>query len=171
MRPPPYFLAILILTGMPVWAVSPAIQLNVPYYADHTDQCGPATLAGLLSFWNIPARPTDLRTEMYDRRLHGTLPMDLVYTARTHGLAISIRRGDLKQVKSELASGRPVLALLNVGWSIMPVHHYVVITGYDDGKKGLWINSGEERHQFLDYRKFQKMWDGTDDWMICARAS
>src|SRR5690348_10916760 len=69
--------------------------LNVPFFPDKTDQCGPATLAEVLTFWGKSVQPQELSKEMYLAKLHGTLPMDLLLTAKKHGLKAEMTKGNL----------------------------------------------------------------------------
>jgi ABC-type bacteriocin/lantibiotic exporter with double-glycine peptidase domain len=151
----------------PVVAASPAaVRLEVPFFPDRTDQCGPSTLAGVLSFFGKPIEPKQLKQEMYVAKLNGTLPMDLVYAAESHGLKTEMVRGDLDKVRGELTEGRPVLAMLDVGYTVMPMHHYVTITGFDEGRKGLYAHSAGKANQFFSYKKFLKQWNKTDNWAV-----
>jgi len=81
---------------------SEQILLNVPFFSDHTDQCGPATLAAILNFWGKDIAPGDLKKEIYQNKLHGTLPMDMSIAAEAHGLKTTMVRGDLNVLQSEL---------------------------------------------------------------------
>lgn len=145
------------------------LLLKVPFFPDKTDQCGPATLAGLLSFWGKPTDPKQLRDEMYVAKLHGTLPMDLVLTAQSHGLKTKMINGDLPSLRSELEAGRPVLAMLNLGFSTVPVDHYVIVTGYDDEKKGLYMHSAGKENQFISNAKFLRQWGKADNWAMLSQ--
>src|SRR5207247_2100689 len=113
-------LALWMITSSPAGASSP-LRLDVPFFPDKTDQCGPATLAGVLSFWGKSINPQQLRQEMYLAKLHGTLPMDLMLTARAHGLKAEMVQGNLEMLRAELEAGRPVLVMLNTGFSMVPV--------------------------------------------------
>ena len=143
--------------------------LKVPFFPDKTDQCGPSTLASVLSFWGRGGDPTQLRREMYVAKLHGTLPMDLLITAQNHGLKADMVRGDLNTLRAELNAGRPVIAMLNLGFLILPVDHYVVVTGFDDERKGLFAHSGGTENEFMYYKQFLRQWEKTDDWTLLTR--
>jgi ABC-type bacteriocin/lantibiotic exporter with double-glycine peptidase domain len=145
------------------------ILLKIPFFRDTTDQCGPATLAEILGFWGKAANPTLLRKEMYQAKLHGTLPMDLMLAAESHGLKTELVRGDVSQLQSELRAGRPVLAMLNFGFSFMPMDHYVVVTGFDENRRGFFVHSAGKENQFLSYKKFRQAWEKTDYWTMLAR--
>jgi ABC-type bacteriocin/lantibiotic exporter with double-glycine peptidase domain len=145
------------------------VLLKVPFFPDKTDQCGPATLAEVLSYWGKTADPKELSREMYLAKLHGTLPMDLMLTAESHGLKTEMIRGNMASLQSELEAGRPVLAMLNLGFSVVPVEHYVVVTGFNDEKKGLYMHSAGKENQFIPYKKFLREWEKTDDWAMLSR--
>jgi len=147
------------------------VQLRVPFFPDTTDQCGPSALAGVLSFWGKPTQPSELKKEMYVAKLRGTLPIDLVSTAEAHGLKTVMIRGNLKQLTHELEAGRPLLAMLNVGYAIMPVLHYVVVTGFDHQKSVLTMHSAGKADQRITYKKFLKQWEMADYWAMTATAS
>jgi len=105
---------------------------------------------------------------MYLAKLHGTLPMDLVLTAEAHGLKTEMIRGDLPTLRSELQAGRPVLAMLNVGLTIVPVNHYVIVTGFNDDRGGLVMHSAGTENQFISYKKFLREWEKADSWAMLA---
>ncbi len=136
-------------------------HIPVPFFPDDKDQCGPATLASVLTFWGVPTDPQDLRKEVYRPRLGGTLPMDLLLAAQTRGLDAAIYAGGLDDLKAELAAGHPLVAFLNLGSSLFPQGHYVVVTGYDDRRRGVYIHSGPLRDDFVSYERFLRSWEKT----------
>ena len=163
----PLFIALLAMGGTPASASS--FLLKVPFFPDKTDQCGPATLAGILSFWGKPTTPQQLRQEMYLAKLHGTLPLDLMLTAQSHGLKTDMLRGTLELLQTELAAGRPVLVMLNMAFVSMPVDHYVIVTGWDEERQGVYAHSSGTPNQFIAYKKFARQWEKTDYWTMVSR--
>lgn len=139
---------------------------NVPFFENDADQCGPAALSSLLSYWGYPTRPEALRKELYIQRLRGSLPTDLVQAARVRGFRAELVSGDLDSLKAELRAGHPMIALLNLGYRFLPRGHYVVVTGYDDGKKGLYAHSGMRKDQFMSYGSFRRKWERADRCLI-----
>jgi ABC-type bacteriocin/lantibiotic exporter with double-glycine peptidase domain len=156
-----------------VWSMiatsASAARLTVPFFPDKSDQCGPATLASVLSFWGKPTTPTRLRQELYLAKLHGTLPMDLLLTAQAHGLKADMVAGNLDTLRAEVGAGRPVIAMLNRGFEIAPINHYVVVTGFDETRQGLFVHSGGTKNQFIPYAAFLRQWKKTDYWTLLAR--
>lgn len=137
---------------------------GVPFFADDTDQCGPSTLASVLTFWRRPATPDALRDEIYLPNIGGTLPMDMLPAVEARGLAATVTEGTLDEVKAHIRAGRPVLAYLDLGVFSFTAGHYVVVTGFDD--RGVYAHSGKKRDGFISYRRFRGKWDRTDRWML-----
>jgi hypothetical protein len=146
-------------------------HVAVPFFPDDTDQCGPATLASLLVFWEIPADPKTLKEEIYIARLKGSLPIDLLLAAQKRGLEAEIQRGELDLLKSELGRGHPLVAFLNLGLSLFPLGHYVVVTGYDDQRQGLYVHSAMDRDLFIPYERFLPSWEKTGRWVLVVSSS
>ena len=138
----------------------------VPFFPGETDQCGPATLAGVLSFWGTHVEPNTLESEVYLKKVKGSLPIDLLLTAKRHGFQAETHSGDLAYIKTEIEAGHPLIAFVNLGSTIFPKGHYVVITGYDDGKRGIYVNSGPTADRFLSYDEFTQGWEKTGRWTL-----
>jgi len=149
-------------------AASAYPRLEVPFFSDGADQCGPAVLASVLRYWGRPAEPADLRRELYQAKLKGTLSLDLLLAARAHGLEAEMSKGTLALVKAEIDSGRPVIAFVNLGFSFLPIGHFLVVTGYDDERGGLFAHSGKKRDEFVSYARFQQAWERTGRWTLVA---
>ncbi len=139
---------------------------SVPFFPDDTDQCGPATLASVLTYWGVASDPVTLKGQIYSSRLRGTLPIDLLLAAQAHGLRAESYKGSLDNVRSELGAGHPLVAFLNLGFEFFPQGHYVVITGYDDQRQGVYVHSGLERDEFLSYERFLQSWEKTGRWTL-----
>jgi ABC-type bacteriocin/lantibiotic exporter with double-glycine peptidase domain len=139
---------------------------SVPFFPDDTDQCGPATLASVLTYWGVPSDPSTLKGQIYSSRLRGSLPIDLLLAAQAHGLIAESYKGSLDNVRSELEAGHPLVAFLNLGFEFFPQGHYVVITGYDDQRQGVYVHSGLERDEFLSYDSFLRAWEKTGRWTL-----
>lgn len=139
---------------------------HVPFFPDTTDQCGPSTLASILTFWGRPVAPNQLKKEIYLPRLKGTLPMDMVAAAEGHGLKADGLNVSWDAVRSELAAGRPVLVYLDHGFRFYPIGHYAVLIGFDDARGGVFMHSGKNENEFVRYRTFMKQWNRTDRWAL-----
>jgi ABC-type bacteriocin/lantibiotic exporter with double-glycine peptidase domain len=137
------------------------LVLQVPFFPDHTDQCGPSVVASVLTFWGTPATPSELKREVYTSQLKGSLSIDLMLAAQKRGFKAHLYSGSVEDLKSELGKGHPVIAFLNRGYDFLPVGHYVVINGFDDARQGLYIHSGTKKNKFITYKRFAGFWNKT----------
>ncbi len=147
------------------------LHMAVPFFPDDTDQCGPAVLASVLTYWGIQTDPVALKEEIYLPRLKGTLPLDLLLAAQARGLAAEIYRGSLNDLKAQLAAGHPLVVLLDLGFAIFPQGHYVVVTGYDDQRQGVYVHSSLDKDVFVPYERFLPSWDKTGRWTLLVTPS
>lgn len=140
------------------------VLLEVPFYPDKTDQCGPSALAGVLSYWGDEAGPDALREQIYRASLRGTLTVDLYLAARGRGLDAEMVNGDRARVRGELDAGRPLIVFVNRGFQSAPIGHYMVLTGYDE--RGVFANSGGARNAHMSWERFERQWEKTERWAL-----
>jgi len=110
-----------------------------------------------------------LKKEFYLDKLKGSLPMDLVQAARKREVEAHIADLTLDQLKEELLKNRPVIALLNFGNRFVSKGHFILITGFNDEKKGLFAHSGKEKNKFFPYKRFLKRWNRAGQTLILIR--
>ncbi len=145
------------------------VRLAVPFFPDDSDQCGPSALAAVLAYWGRAVPPADLRREIYRSRLKGALTVDLLLAAQDRGFSAEMADGGLDGIRLELDSGRPVIAFVDAGITLLPVGHYIVITGYDDRRRRLFAHSGMNRDQGITYEKFKRQWKAAGQWALLIR--
>jgi hypothetical protein len=141
------------------------VRLPVPFFADNSDQCGPSSLASVLTYWKQDVTPAKLKDEIYLKKLKGSLPFDLMLAARERLPSQMVNEG-LEGLKAELRSGRPVIAHLNRGSKWVPAGHFVAVVGFDEGRRGVYAHSGMKESAFISYRSFLKDWGKTDHWAL-----
>jgi len=141
-------------------------RLAVPFFPDRRDQWGPASLAGILTFWGHPATPEDLRREIHFPKQRGSVALDLKNAARARGLSAEMSTGTLQSLKRELDAGRPVIVLVNIGFRRIPVRSFMVVSGYNDWLGGVYAHFGPNKDFFLKYRQFEKDWKMADNWIL-----
>jgi ABC-type bacteriocin/lantibiotic exporter with double-glycine peptidase domain len=142
------------------------VQLDVPFFPDDTDQCGPSALASVLGFWGRKAEPVRIKEEIYRAELKGSLPVDLLLAAQAHGMTAEMPDETLDSLKKELDAGHPVIAFVNQGYRFLPIGHYLVVTGYDDRRGEIFAHSGTKKNDPVPYGKFLRQWDRTDRWTL-----
>lgn len=142
------------------------VLLEVPFFPDNTDKCGPSALASILRFWGNQTDSRHIKDEIYLAHLKGSLSVDLLLAAQSHGLSAEMLEGNWTRIKSEINAGHPLIAFVNRGFRFYPVGHYLVITGYDDQRQGIYAHSGTKRNAFMPYESFDRQWHKTDRWAL-----
>jgi ABC-type bacteriocin/lantibiotic exporter with double-glycine peptidase domain len=145
---------------------SEARHLAVPFFPEDSDQCGSVALASILAYWGKPAQPGHLRDELYLPAIRGSLPLDLLTAAKARGLDATSYRGNLSNVISEIDAGHPLIVLLDSGHWIFSQGHFLVITGYDALREGVYVHSGMNADLFLPYERLLNPWNKTNRWTL-----
>lgn len=140
---------------------------GVPFYAQETNQCGPASLAGVMNFWAIPVSPSDIAGEIYSKSARGTLNMDMVFYAQRKGLAAEQYSGGMDDLRRKIDAGFPLIVLVDKGFSMLEVAHFMVIIGYGEG--GVIANSGREKGEVIAESDFIRVWGRTNYWTLLIR--
>jgi ABC-type bacteriocin/lantibiotic exporter with double-glycine peptidase domain len=145
--------------GAPVHVIS-----NVPFYPQKKDQCGPASLAGVLGFRGVAVSPDEIAAEIYSPTAGGSLDSDLLRYAVKKGLRAERYRGGPEDLKAQIGRGNPLIVLVDYGFLSYRAHHFMVITGYDD--HGVIANSGTDRSKYIPMGDFLKSWEKTGLWTL-----
>jgi hypothetical protein len=73
--------------------------------------------------------PGQLKDALYLTDKQGSLQVEMLATARRHGLLAYLLQPELQALLTEVAAGNPVVVLQNLGLSWYPVWHYAVVIG------------------------------------------
>ncbi len=144
-------------------------ELNhVPYFAQDAYQCGPATLAMAFSVAGVNIQPQQLEAEVYLPAKFGSLQVEMLAATRRHGLLAYLLDPQLNDLLAEVAAGRPVIVLQNLGLHWYPVWHYAVVIGYDIDRGEIILRSGAEPRQALPLTTFEHTWARSNYWAMLA---
>ncbi len=148
-----------------------AVELEtVPFHPQREFQCGPAALATVLGASGLPAAPGELTSEVFVPGRRGSLQTELAASARRRGRLAYELRPEHGALLEEVASGRPVLVLQNLGLGLLPRWHYAVVVGYDAGRDVLVLRSGVRKRVVLPRSRFAGTWRRAGNWaMVVAR--
>jgi tetratricopeptide (TPR) repeat protein len=155
--------------GAPELPPVPPVELTaVPFFAQTDFQCGPAALATVLRHAGADVDAASLVDEVYVAGLRGSLQAELLGATRRHAFIPYVLEPQLEALARELASGRPVLVLQNLGLPRAPVWHYAVVVGIagDD----VILRSGAERRRVEPVRRFLRSWQRGSSWAFVAVA-
>jgi tetratricopeptide (TPR) repeat protein len=144
---------------------------DTPYFAQERNHCGPASLAMILKAGGFGASPDALAPLVYLPARQGSLPLDMLGGARRLG-AVALRiEPSVEALFEQIAQGRPVVVLQNLGLSWYPRWHYAVAIGFDRPRERVILRSGPESRQELSLATFDKTWQRSGRWaMIVATA-
>ena len=144
---------------------------TVPFFAQEEYQCGPAALAMALNAAGVAASPDSLTEQVYIPARKGSLQVEMLASARRHGLVAYELAPELKDVLAEVAAGNAVIVLQNLGlWAFHPYWHYAVVIGYDLEKQQILLHSGTTAHRAMPIGLFEFLWIDGRRWAMVALA-
>lgn len=135
---------------------------GVPMYPQNDYMCGPASMASVVGYWGLHEEMSDVAKAVYEEKLKGTLPMDLLIYAKEKGFEASFYKGSLDDLREKVSKKTPLILFLNLGYDLYPVGHYIVVTGYSDRFKAVVAHSGTESEQVFTYDELLSVWAKTD---------
>lgn len=136
-----------------------SIELRAtPFYPQEDYQCGPAALATVLTASGLEVTPESLAPEVFVPGLRGSLQLELIGATRRHRRLPYVLSTTADEMVAELAAGRPVLVLQNLGPERFPVWHYAVLIGYDAERNVAMLRSGRTKREEMRWQRFAKTW-------------
>lgn len=150
-------------------ALPPRVELTaVPFFPQETHQCGPASLATALHASGVSVSPDTLTPQVYLPGREGSLQVEMLATARRHGLVAYPLAPSLRDLLQEVAAGTPVVILQNLGVAALPLWHYAVAVGYDLEQETLILRSGLTAREVMPLRTFEHTWARSGYWAMLA---
>jgi len=142
--------------------------VEVPFYPENDNQCGPATLAMALNAAGAKVSPEMLKDQVYLPDRKGSLQVEMLSAARRNGMIALELAPQLADALREVAAGTPVVVLQNLGLDAYPLWHYALVVGYDLDRAELTLRSGLERRQTLPLALFENTWRQGGYWAMVA---
>ncbi|HLF11584.1 MAG TPA: PA2778 family cysteine peptidase [Gammaproteobacteria bacterium] len=148
--------------------VAPIELTGVPFFPQTEYQCGPAALATILAHEGVPVDADGLVDAVYVEGLRGSLQPELLGATRRNARIPYVLEPEPAALFAELAAGRPVLVLQNLGFERVPVWHYAVVVGFDSDSGRVILRSGTERRRLERIGRFLRSWERADNWGFVA---
>ena len=139
---------------------------DTPFYPQEQFQCGPAALATLLTASGIATSPELLVDQVYLPEQQGSLQFEMLAATRAAGRLPYVLAPALSSITAELAAGRPVLILQNLGISWAPRWHYAVVIGVDANKQQVVLRSGTDARRIMRTSLFMRTWQRGEFWAM-----
>lgn len=147
--------------------LSERVLLNeVTFFPQEDFQCGPATLAMLMTWQGDIVQPEDLVEWVFLEARQGSLQAEMLAATRRQGLLPYLHPPEFKTLLTEIDAGHPVLVFQNLGFGFYPVWHYAVVIGYDLEKQEIVLHSGTTEQLRQSFRRFELEWRGGDYWAM-----
>lgn len=137
---------------------------DTPFFPQRAYQCGPAALATMLGFHGVNVSPETLANQVYIPRRKGSLQIEMVATARSHGMLAYRLAPELSAILREIDAGNPVLVLQDLSLLLWPQWHYAVVIGYDLEASNLILRSGTQARLKTSFSTFERSWEKADHW-------
>ncbi len=142
--------------------------VETPFFPQTEYACGPAALATILGASGADVSPAALIDAVYVEELKGSLQAELLAATRRYGRLPVPIAADVGSLLDEVAGGRPVLVLQNLGLGIAPRWHYAVVVGYDADAGRFVLRSGTERRRLERTSRFLRRWRLGERWGFVA---
>jgi hypothetical protein len=142
-----------------------AIELTeTPFFPQERYQCGPAALATAISSSGVAVDLRELVDRVYLPDRQGSLQVEMLAATRSAGRIPYVIDGTLQVLWNELAAGRPIVVLQNLGVAAIPKWHFAVVVGLDSNRKEVVLRSGIEQRRVTSLATFLRTWGRGDYW-------
>ena len=138
--------------------------VDTPFFPQERYQCGPAALATAISSSGIEVDVQDLVDRVYLPGRQGSLQVEMLAATRSVGRLPFVIDGTLQALWNELAAGRPVVVLQNLGVAVIPRWHFAVVVGVDTERDAILLRSGVEQRRVTSLKTFLRTWRRSDYW-------
>lgn len=145
----------------PAWHIE-----GVPFAAHTSDWCGPAALAAVLGYWGDAVEVEEIAEAIHLPDYRGSLNLDLLIVARQRGFDAWAGESTPEELRRALARGQPVICMVRRRNPLAARNHFVVLRGYDVGKRLWLLDSGEGAEERIADDDFDREWRDAGRWML-----
>lgn len=143
----------------------PVSELHkVPFFPQQDYQCGPAALATVLNYRQLPVLPDDLVDKVYVPERQGSFQVEMVAATRQYGLLPYPIAPKMTDLFAEIDAGNPVLVLQNLAFDFYPQWHFAVVVGYDLPNSEVILRSATHKRWVTSLRNFEQTWRKSNYW-------
>jgi hypothetical protein len=161
----------VIAGGADASGLPAARQLKgVPFVAQPDWQCGPAALAIVMAASGHPVPVATLAADAFVPGLKGSLQAEMLAASRRQRLLATVLPPEFDALRREIADGRPVIVLQNLGLAALPRWHYAVLIGFDLEAGQVTLHSGDEPALRMGRDVFERTWARSGRWAMAVTA-
>ncbi|HXV63639.1 MAG TPA: C39 family peptidase [Vicinamibacteria bacterium] len=140
----------------------PAWLLDVPYTSQSEELCGGAAAAMVLRYWGERGIYAEDFAGLVEPGKRGIPTETLTDAIRKRGWSAMAFRGDEELARSQLARGRPLVVLVEVG---PERYHYVVLIGWLPGRL-IFHDPARAPYRLVRAEEFHTVWATTKFWAL-----
>ena len=144
------------------------IRIDVPFFAQTDNFCGPAALAMVANYYGTEVSPDKIADLVYTPKKEGSLQIEMGAATRTIGLVAYTMHMNAEALRAEIDAERPVIVLQNLALKVYPVWHYSVVAGRDPSNEYLLMHSGRHEYYRVPWSTFANTWGRGDNWALIA---
>jgi len=144
----------------------PLELVDTPFFPQEQFQCGPAALMTALTASGVETTLDAVSSQVYLPEREGSLQSEMLAAARAAERVPYVLVPELASITAELAAGRPVVVLQNLGVSWAPKWHYAVVVGVDTDKNEIILRSGTDERRVTRTMVFLRTWRRSDFWAV-----
>ncbi len=149
-------------------APSPLELVDTPFYSQQQFQCGPAALMTVLTASGVATTLDAVTAQVYLPARQGSLQSEILAASRAAERIPYVLAPELASITGELAAGRPVLVLQNLGVSWAPRWHYAVVVGADADSDQIVLRSGTDERRVMRTPVFLRTWKRSGFWAVAV---
>jgi hypothetical protein len=147
-------------------ASGPLELVDTPFYSQRQFQCGPAALITLLTASGVETTLDAVSSQVYLPARQGSLQSEILAASRAAERIPYVLTPALASITGELAAGRPVLILQNLGVSWIPRWHYAVVIGANADSDEIILRSGTDERRVMRTPVFLRTWKRSGFWAV-----
>jgi hypothetical protein len=137
---------------------------DTPFFPQERYQCGPAALATAIVSSGVTIELQELVDRVYLPGMRGSLQVEMLAATRSVGRIPYVIDGRLQVLWDELAAGRPIVVLQNLGVAAIPRWHFAAVVGLDAERDEIVLRSGVDRRRVTALATFLRTWRRSDYW-------
>jgi hypothetical protein len=130
--------------------------IGVPFFPDDENQCGPASLAAVMTFAGRPTSLEEASLAVQRSSLRGSLGPDLVLWARQQGMRAKFFSSNPEELVEFIGKQQPIIVMVDQGLGPVRKGHFMVAVGYHF--EGLVANNGLVQQEIIPWTKFLTDW-------------
>lgn len=136
---------------------------NVPFFKQNKYNCGPSALYSVLNFYGEKITIDEIISALRKENFYGSLNIDMFLFPRRFGL-ITEMVNNIESIRNYIRNRNPVILLVDNGYSIYRLPHYIVVIGFDEEDEIFVAHWGNEENKVISLADLERRWSRMGRW-------